>query len=317
MLALMTKGARWLGQDASPGSDLAADAIEEWLGFIKSSGRLDHYLPRLRDRAAVRDEALAEIQVAYFLDRQGYPVVSWDPPKGARGVCEFCAAVSGPVPTMAVEVKAPGWEAEITDEMLRKEPDRRTQPKYKPYAETRPSGPWERVRKAIEDACEQLPATMPALLIINDDLVLNLNRFPIDVVWGALYERRSGRPGCFTDPTFAGLGAVGVLNVEYGDTGARFTFRLYENPSCTPEVRLPQSVLSRYRQAAPVICPDSIGWKVIRRLEPPVPRIVGSDGLDGDFIQWVLKTYEDPTTLSARELDALATAWRAGRRERP
>ena len=316
LLALMTNGARWVGQDAFPGSELAADGIEEWLRFIESTGRLGHYLPRLRDRAAVRDEALAEIQAAYFLDRQGHPVVTWDPPKGPRGVCEFCVAVAGAVPTMAVEVKAPGWEADITADVLRSEPNRRKQPKYKACVESRWTGPWERVRKAVEDACEQLPATIPTLLVINDDLVLNLNRFPIDVVWGTLYERRSGRPGCFADATFDGLGAVGILNIEYRNIGATFTFRLYENPLCRPEVRLPESVLPGYRQRTPAIGPPSTGWEVIRGLKPPVPQIVLSDGLDDEFFPWLFRTYEDPTRLSPKDLDAIAPAYRAGRREK-
>jgi hypothetical protein len=199
------------------------------------------------------------------------------------------------------KLKAPGWEAEITDDVLCREPNRRQQPKYKSYVETRSSSPWERVRKAIEDACGQVPETMPTLLIINDDLVLNLTRLPTDVVWSAFYEPRSGRPGCFADETFAGLGAVGILNLAYGETGETFAFRLYENPFCTPEVRLPEPVLIGYRQRLPANLPESINWQVIRGLAPPVPQVVFSDGLEG-FLPWLSETYEDPTTLTPEEL---------------
>jgi hypothetical protein len=175
LLALMTKGARWVSPDHFPGSSLLADACEEWLRFIERNGPLDHYLPRLRDRAAQRDETLAEIQAAYFLDRQRHPVVSWVPPKGAKGVCEFCVAVPGPVPTMAVEVKAPGWEADITGTNANA---RRKGPKYPAHIETRSSDPWGRLRERIDEACGQLPATMPTLFIVNDDLVFGPDSVP-------------------------------------------------------------------------------------------------------------------------------------------
>src|SRR5207245_2834960 len=141
LLAKMAQGARWRGQDAFPGAPHAADAIEEWLRFIERHGRLDAYLPRLRDRAAQRDEAMAEVQAAYFLEKRcRLPVVGWEP-IGSKGTGEFVVAVPETTATIAVEVKAPGWESEVTDNKRRKAP------KYRQQIESLWVAPRERFRK--------------------------------------------------------------------------------------------------------------------------------------------------------------------------
>ncbi len=305
----MALEARWIGQDAFPGAPHAADAVEEWLRFIERHGRFDQYLPRLRDRAAVRDETLAEIQAAYFLDTCGLPIVSWEP-KGNGGTGEFIVALPGAdSATMAIEVKAPGWESEVTDNRRRK------QPKYQQRLETRAMAPRARLRKPLEDASRQLPATMPTLLIVNDDFFLSLNRWPVDVVWDALYGTDK-RPGYFADPTFAGLGGIGVLNIDYEPDGVKFLFRLFENPQCQPEVRVPASALAAYRQTLEWRPDDVLTPEMIRELCPPLVPGPGSlsDGLDDCFILWLLETFEDPTMLSQAEIESLADDWRAGHR---
>ncbi len=77
LLARVRQGARWVGQDAYPAWPIVADEHERWLEFINGKGELRRFLPRLRDRAAQRDDALAEIAVGYFLEGDVPPAVEF------------------------------------------------------------------------------------------------------------------------------------------------------------------------------------------------------------------------------------------------
>ena len=80
LLHLMRQGARWVGQDGYPAFEHITDEHERWLEYVDAKAQLGRFLPRLRDRARQRDEALAEIAVAYFLERHAsLPIVEWEP----------------------------------------------------------------------------------------------------------------------------------------------------------------------------------------------------------------------------------------------
>jgi len=66
LLHEVARGARWVGTDEFPSSVTWADEHEAWLGVAQETGGFDHYVQRLRGPKERRDEAFAELAVAYF-----------------------------------------------------------------------------------------------------------------------------------------------------------------------------------------------------------------------------------------------------------
>ena len=251
LLHHMRQGARWIGQDAYPAWGHIADEHETWLEFINGKGQLGRFIPRLRDRAAQRDETLAEIGVAYFLERHsGLPIAQWEP-QGTRGTGEFGVALpfrdGG---DMFVEVKSPGWEAEVPRIPGSKSP-RLSQPKHI-HAQGGWTAPWRSIRDAVKKAYPKMPDSMPTLLVIQDDLMVPLHSW-LSTVDIALYCPRGrgkhdpassylAENGCFVGSDFERLGAVGILNIEYHFDGTRYRFTLFANPHCFDAVSVPRTI---------------------------------------------------------------------------
>lgn len=243
----VSQGARWIDEDQFPAWAEWADEVEKWLHFLRERGALTFYLPRLRDRAARRDEALSEIKVAYFLEtRCGLPIIEWEPSGACGQKGEFLVGLrSGG--RMFVEVKSPGWEAEVFAAQGPCSP-RLRMPKYLD-GEGGSTDPVTPVRKAVAKAYPKLPESMPTLLIIADDLKVALNSWP-DTVEIALYcERAEGytagylaEDGCFVGQRYERLGAVGILNVELKGASPEYRFTLFRNPGALPSVALPPDV---------------------------------------------------------------------------
>jgi hypothetical protein len=69
---------RWT--DEYPSSKKWSDELERLLAFADSQGQLQKFLPRLHTpRPNQRDEALSELRIAFFLHRNGFPIVVWEP----------------------------------------------------------------------------------------------------------------------------------------------------------------------------------------------------------------------------------------------
>lgn len=258
----ISQGARWVGKDDFPACSEWADEIEKWLRFIRDH-KVDgmkvwgnFFLPRLRDHAPKRDEALSEIAVAYFLEaRCGFPVKAWEPEgsvgkKGEPLKGEFLVEFQ-PSGQIFVEVKSPGWEQEVVTTQGPASP-RLRQPKHLD-GEGGPTDPVAPVRGAVAKAYPKLPDSMPTLLVITDDLKVALNAWP-DTVEIALYcERAEGytngylaEDGCFVGCRYERLGAVGILNVELKGVFMEYRFTLFRNPNCLGSVALPQELFADY-----------------------------------------------------------------------
>ena len=258
LLHFVSQGARWVNQDHYPSHLEGADEHERWLEFIKRKGELTRFLPRLRDRANQHDEALAEIGVGYFLEKQcGLPIVGWEP-SGANGKTGEYLTACSEGGKMFVEVKARGWEEEV---VWTEGPNsqRLSRPKFI-HAEARATAPWRSVRQAVKKAYPKMPSNMPTLLVICDDLFVALISMPINIEI-ALYCPRGagsyssdgdylGEDGCFVDSRYEYLGAVAALNIDFplGHSQARFRFRLYDNPKCLPAVAVPQKSFAGYHR---------------------------------------------------------------------
>lgn len=155
---------------------------------------------------------------------------------------------------MFVEVKARGWEEEVVLAEGWHSPRLRL-PKYIDVGGGA-TAPWRSVRESVKKAYPKMADTRPTLLVINDDLFVALNNWPLNAEI-ALYTPRGrghhpdgylAEDGCFVGHTYQRLGAVGVLNVDflYGVPVARIRFRLYDNPNCLPAVAVPKTVFVGY-----------------------------------------------------------------------
>ncbi len=118
-----------VGADQFPSCLDWADEHEAWLRFIEQAGALDHYRARRGGPKQRRDEAFAEIAVAYFFSATcGMSVFGWEP-RGAIGKRGEFLVGSDPRQPVFVEVKSPGWEDEIVKAEGQDTP-RLHQPKY-------------------------------------------------------------------------------------------------------------------------------------------------------------------------------------------
>lgn len=269
LLHNLALGAQWTGKDDFPACHEWADEHEAWLRFTTGTGALEHYMPRLKGPKEGRDEAFAEIAVAYFFaTRCGLSIFEWEPPGAGRKKGEFLVGVD-PKQAVFVEVKSPGWEDEIARAEGRSSP-RLQQPKYISGDDARATAPWASVRHAVKKAYPKLPDTMPTLLVINDDLMVPLLSWGKGITEMGLYTPKSPRQGSgylaedgpFVDGRYERLGGVGVFNVCLGSTGIEYRFALFENPHALRAVALPPEIAKgcpRYDSAS--VEPARVGGK--------------------------------------------------------
>jgi len=251
LLHEVAQGAQWVGTDEFPSCIEWADEHEVWLRFLKAEGVFDRYLRRLRGPKEKRDEAFAEIAVAYFLVRHcGLTIFEWEPPGAGAKVGEFLVGFDPRAPIF-VEVKSPGWEDEIAKAEGQGSP-RLQQPKYI-TGDPRSTAPWASVRHAVRKAYPKMRDSMPTLVIINDDLMVSLPSWGKSIVDIALYTPRSPghtsgylvEDGPFATRDYERLGGVGVLEVRLRSR-IEYRFELFENPHALPAVALPPKVGKGY-----------------------------------------------------------------------
>lgn len=272
----VARGARWVGTDEFPSCAAWADEHEVWLQFVNREGALDHYLSRLRGPKERRDEAFAEIAVAYFFaTRCGLSIFEWEPRGAGAKVGEFLVGFDRRQPIF-VEVKSPGWEDEIARAEGQASP-RLQLPKYI-SAEARATAPWASLRHAVTKAYGKMPDTVPTLLVINDDLGVSLLDWGNTVTEIGLYTPKSPRQdsgylaedGPFIDKRFERLGGVGVFNVRLLVAGVEYRFALFENPHALPAVVLPPNVADGYPRYNGV---------------PPAPATIGGEPWFGKVLK--------------------------------
>lgn len=257
----MRQGAAWTVEDPFRLGRHVATGYEGWLRLADERAVLEQlFLPKLRGRKTQRDEALAELGTAYFLEHRCHlPILAWEPP-GANGrVGEYLVELPRGQ-EMFVEVKSPGWEGEVAEELgpgsaLAR---RKRQPKHI-HLEGRAYNHTQRVRNVIARAYSKMPDDTPTLLIFFDDLFVSLND-GLDMVEVALYAKRLIDPrnpaaqyqptwwaedGCFVGQKYDRIGAVGVLNVVLYDP-FEYNFVLFRNPHARRTVVVPPSTFGNY-----------------------------------------------------------------------
>ena len=238
LLASIAESSRWLGKDQFP-SVARRDDVIKWLEYLDGKSQFPRYLPRLKDTPAKRDEALAEIYAAYFIEKYaGYPITAWEPPGNNGKQGEFSFGFDGK--GIFCEVKSPGWEREIV-EREGVNSLRLNQPKYI-RGEGGSFDNSSYVQDTVLKAYPKFPINQSTLLILVDDFKVPLSDDPIDM-WKALFKENVG---CFTTNQFCNLGAIGVLCMEKIDPD----FCVYHNPMALESVIVPKEVFTKYKQVS-------------------------------------------------------------------
>ena len=222
------------------------DALVDW---ASANGCLWRFQSRLESKNTQRDEALAELRLAYLLDSMGFPIVGWDPPgvNGKKG--EYLLATPETIDVF-VELKSPGWESELTP--AQRAAGRQHRPKYDGMGGGA-VGNFQAVHQCIArpNTYPKFTTTQANLLIIADDLNLSLHDMLFQVE-GALYgaKLQYGEDGYFTSNRFENLGGLGVFYAFSAapSRGIEYQFVIYENPHALPTTKLPQSLLEPFRE---------------------------------------------------------------------
>ena len=244
LISAVMDGARWRGQNAFPSSQVWSDEVERVFAFAVARGQFGKYLPRLRGRWKEFGSALAELRVAFYLDRNQFRVTAWEPTgaSGVKGEGEFLVTGPSGSPTF-VEVKSPGWEGELSAEEIML--GRKSQPKHL-YCEARAVGPWERVQFEVQKAYKKFKHDTPNLLVIADDLFVSLE-YGTDLQMGmALYEKRNN--GCFADSKYENLGAVGAFWPVGDGREVWYEMKLYINANALKSSAIPEDMRLAFKE---------------------------------------------------------------------
>jgi hypothetical protein len=221
----MAKGAAWRKIDDFPACQEWADEVETVLSPLEEHGQFDRYLPRLQKME--RDETLAEARVSYFLLHKGFRIVSWEPMAESGHPGEFEIQWKND-PPIFVEVKAPGWEGELSEE--EKRIPRRN--KWKLRRGVRSVNPIERVlyaaRKATQEQRKFSP-DRPNLLVVADDLFRSPVTVPLNTLIPLVQQ------GLIA---FSRLGGILLFNAVCHNV-VEYRARLIVNPAADPRCTLP------------------------------------------------------------------------------
>lgn len=239
----LLSGRRWT--DKYPAWPIFVDELERLLAFADAQGRLRDFAARLDGRNGERDDALAEMRVAYFLARSGFPIVAWEPPGLGTMKGEYTVrSVEGV--EVFTELKSPGWESEVGISQLLA--GRAKQPKYR-QGDGGAFANWQSARRCIASpkTYPKFSPTQPNLLVMADDLFVNLHHGTPLGIECALYaknDKYGNEIGYFESAKYQNLGGVAIFVAEGNDSGVAYRFRVFENQFALPVTRLPRSLLS-------------------------------------------------------------------------
>jgi hypothetical protein len=221
-----------------------ADECEALLEFIADKKQFDRFVPRLCSRVQQRDEALNEIRVAYLLDSMGYTVLAWEPVDAPTRNVEFSVDLGPGVGSGFVEVKSPGWEAELS--IHERQAGRKNREKNI-HLEARAAAPVEVIRRTVEKAAPKFSGNFPSLIVISDDCFVNLGNWG----WGPLRVALTGSTlgygdGLFKIPGYSAIGGVALLWVKsVSPKGVEYAALCMENPNATSSAKLPVELIKR------------------------------------------------------------------------
>ena len=239
-LRIAADGARWLDQDDFPADQIWADEIEAVLNFAAVNGQFDRALGRLRGSARQRDATVAEFRVAFFLRRNGFRILEWEP--NATGKPGDLLIQWRETPPIFVETKAPDWEGELS-------PDEREERKRLPKHVTgdgRAVDPVGAILDVVrENAVPKFGDSRPNLVVIHDDLFVSPAELPSTVV-------RDRVAAGLADDGFERVGAVCFVHPTRPLPGREIIYAtlFVENESALPACRIPEPVSIGLRRSS-------------------------------------------------------------------
>jgi hypothetical protein len=238
---VMANGAKWRRLDEFPFHQDLADQLERLLRFADEVGSFEPLLSRLRGNPRERSAVLGELWTAFYLHRRGFTVLGRDPLGVGSRVGDWSLAFKGTA-SIFVEVKAPDWEAELSDEE-RLQQGRKELGKYL-HLESRAVAPFEVLMDVIKrNASPKLPPDVPNLIVTADDLFVSIVGMPH-------LDNRFDQ--CFRQPEFSRIGAVLFLPAEGTLDPDRVLIRFEENPYVDASNALPREAAVQLKAQAAI-----------------------------------------------------------------
>lgn len=209
-----------------------------------AQGQFDRFLPLLRDvHAKHRDAKLAEARVSFFLHRNGFKILEYDPP-GANGNGGDLRVQWRETKPIFVEIKHPNWHGELAPRTKRKQQGlttEQTEALRKRLAQPKDidgEARWiDPVGQAMwvldENALKKLHPDRPNLLVVADDFFVT----PIDMPNLEVDVKTR-----LKDPKYERVGGILFLKPDLLDRGVRYRMKFIENENALPSCRLPTEV---------------------------------------------------------------------------
>jgi hypothetical protein len=259
-------GATWSGKDDFPGLQPMADDVENVLKFLDEEKILNEFSLQAKKQPtpSKRDELFAEARAAYFLYINGFKVSGWHTKGTGNKEIEFKISL-GCTPEIFVEVKAPGWQGEIswminanpnhTPTNLQYLKDRRKQAKFIPCkVEGYASAPHHDCMNVVrKNVLPKLMNTCPNLAIIVDNCWNTpVGHFSLHSDVQNEYMNPTRDPNDPEDKyDYNLLGGVLFLNLNFGQDRSRkevdYNMNFVENPNALPTCSIPAEAITLFR----------------------------------------------------------------------
>jgi hypothetical protein len=253
-------GAKWEGHDAFPAWQNWADDVESIMEFLANNNRFDHFCDLIQKTRTVqhRDAMLAEARGGFYLHRNGFRVLEWEPL--GEGTARGEALVRlGESPAIFVEVKQPSWQGEhlpltIADQRRLSQEDRAArlarmkQPRFLPnVCEGGAVGSHHFSMSVVRrNALRKFSAGQPNLVIVVDEC----NVTPVGLPSLAHYVQNEFLQPAHDplDPndryTYDRLGGVLFLNTVSFGVEVEYNVEFIANPQAIVPCALPEEVVS-------------------------------------------------------------------------
>ena len=258
----MIAGAKWQGHDAFPAWQAWADDVETVFEFLDQHGRFATFqnLIQKTRSAQHRDAMLAEARGSFYLHRNGFKILEWEPLGEGTARGESMVRL-GSSQAVFVEVKQPSWQGEhlpltIADQNRLSLGDRAArlarmkQPRFLPdVCEGGAVGSHHfSMRVVRRNALHKFSVRQPNLALVVDDC----NVTPVGLPSLAHYVREEFLHPAH-DPldqedryTYERLGGVLFLNTVSFGAGVEYNVDFVANPNVIPQCALPDEVLAAF-----------------------------------------------------------------------
>jgi hypothetical protein len=218
--AKMIAEGRWKGtrQEDYPSSQGWADDIEAVLQFLDVHSQLPRLWTRLTGPSTKgRDNALAEGRIGYWLSRQGFEFVDWEP--NLTGFPGEFTVHRDDVGHVFIEAKQPGWDGELSRK--EREAGRHLEYRYK-NGEVRSLDPDRTVLRSSLSAVRKMKLDRPNVVVVDCSRMF---RSPVRI------STRDDFVGVLRQPAYEGLGGLLLLDPCMPGEVVEYHTSFIENPS--------------------------------------------------------------------------------------